>query len=162
MVVPASEVLTLIQYSLCMIGNICSLCPKRDDLRSWSQLIHSWSKFGKGDLPSAKDTLFGEEFQASLTTKVEKDNASSKAVSITKRNKKHSEIPSSSRREGQQNDHFFSRGPPAKYKRQGKSFPYNPHPQKKGKSSGGTSFQGYPKAGYRPLYHEPKLLQDQF
>ena len=113
----------------------------------------------------AMDTLFGEEFQASLTTRVEKDNALSKAVSITKRNKKH-EAPSSSRKEGQRNDRFFRGGPPAKYRgRQGKSFfPYNSHfPQKKeGESSRGTSFPNYHRPGYRPLYHEPRLPQDQF
>ena len=111
MVVPASEVLTLIQCSLCMIGNASELVSQTRRSKILDTIDHSWSKFGEGDFPSAKDTLFGEEFQASLTTKVEKDNALSKAVSITKRNKKHSETPSSSRREGQQNDHFFSRGP---------------------------------------------------
>ena len=165
MVVPASEVLTLIQCSLCMIGNASELVSQTRRSRILETIDHSWSKFGEGDFPSAKDTLFGEEFQASLTKMVEKDNALSKAVSITKRNKKHNEASSSSKKEGQQTDRFFRGGPPAKYGgRQGKSFfPYNPHyPQKRGESSRGASFPSYPKPGYRPLYHEPKLPQDQF
>ena len=101
MVVPASEVLTLIQCSLCMIGNASELVSQTRQPKILDTIDHSWSKFGEGDFPSVKDTLFGEEFQASLTTKVEKDNALSKAVSITKRNNKHSETPSSSKREGQ-------------------------------------------------------------
>ena len=164
MVVPASEVLTLIQCSLCMIGNASELVSQTRRSKILNTIDQSWSKFGEGDFPSAKDTLFGEEFQASLTTKVEKDNALSKAVSITKRNKKQSEAPSSSKKEGQQPDRFFRGGPPAKYGgRQGRSFfPYNSHyPQKRGESSRGTSFQSYQKPGYRPLYHEPKLPQDQ-
>ena len=166
MVVPASEVLTLIQCSLCMIGNASELVSQTRRSKILETIDHSWSKFGEGDFPSAKDTLFGEEFQASLTTKVEKDNALSKAVSITKRNKKQHDAPSSSRKEGHRNDRFFRGGPPAKYGgRQGKSFfPYNPHfPQKKeGGSSRGTSFPNYQRPGYRPLYHEPRLPQDQF
>ena len=165
MVVPASEVLTLIQCSLCMIGNASELVSQTRRSKILTAIDPSWSKFGEGDFPSAKDTLFGEEFQASLTTRVEKDNALSKAVSITKRNKKH-EALSSSRKEGQRNDRFFRGGPPAKYGgRQGKSFfPYNSHfPQKKeGESSRGTSFPNYHRPGYRPLYHEPRLPQDQF
>ena len=35
--------------------------------------------------PAAKDTHFGEDFQSSLISKVEKDIALSKAVAITKR-----------------------------------------------------------------------------
>lgn len=118
MVVPASEVLTLIQCSLCMIGNASELVSQTRRSKILNTIDHSWSKFGEGDFPSAKDTLFGEEFQASLTTKVEKDNALSKAVSITKRNKKRSEAPSSSKKKGQQPNCFFSRGPSCQVQRQ--------------------------------------------
>ena len=118
MVVPASEVLTLIQCSLCMIGNASELVSQTRRSKILNTIDQSWSKFGEGDFPSAKDTLFGEEFQASLTTKVEKDNALSKAVSITKRNKKQSEAPSSSKKEGQQPDRFFSRWPSCQVRRQ--------------------------------------------
>ena len=75
MVVPASEVLTLIQCSLCMIVNASELVSQTRQSKILAAIDPSWSKFGEGDFPSAKDTLFGEKFQASLTTRVEKDNA---------------------------------------------------------------------------------------
>ena len=55
MVVPRSEMLTLLQDTLCMIGNVT--------------VDRSWSKFGSDDFPSAKDTQFGEDFQSSLMRK---------------------------------------------------------------------------------------------
>ncbi|MCG8621290.1 MAG: hypothetical protein MJE68_04700, partial [Proteobacteria bacterium] len=118
------------------IGNASELVSQTRRSKILNTIDQSWSKFGQGDF---------------LTTKVEKDNALSKAVSITKRNKKQSEAPSSSKKEGQQPDRFFRGGPPAKYGgRQGRSFfPYTSHyPQKRGESSRWTSFQSYQKPGY--------------
>ena len=87
MVVLGSEVLALLQHTLCLIGNASELISQT----RWSKVLEavdlSWSKFGSDDSPSAQDTLFGEEFQSSLTNKVEKDTALSKAVTITKRSK---------------------------------------------------------------------------
>ena len=116
MVAPATEVLTLIQCSLCMIGNASELVSQTRRSKILTAIDPSWSKFGKGDFQLAKDTLFGEKFQASLTTRVEKDNALSKAVSITKRNMKH-KTPSSSRK-GKGMTIFFSRGPSCQVQRQ--------------------------------------------
>ena len=116
-----------------------------------------------GDFLSAKDTLFGEEFQASLTTKVERDSALSKAVSITKRNKKQHEPPFS-RKEGQWNDRvFFSRGPSCQVWRQAGQkllsvqstfFP------EEGDNRRGMPFRSYQRPAYRPLHQEPRLPQN--
>ena len=121
----------------------------------------SWSKFGEDSYTSVHDTLFRESFQPSLTTKVEKDNALSKAVSITKWSKKEREAPStSSRRDRQRSDNFFRGGPPASYGgRQGKSFfPYSIYPsqKKEGKYSRGKQYPNYQRPGQHPLYREPK------
>ena len=74
-----------------------------------------WAKYGTDDFPSAKATLFGEEFQANLTKIVEKDSALSKALSISKKGKKEhttpSSLPSTSHSRGQKSNHFFSKGP---------------------------------------------------
>ena len=59
--------------------------------RAPSKEKQPWSKFGSDDFPSAKDTQFGEDFQSSLMSKVEKDTAPSKAVAITKRSKREKE-----------------------------------------------------------------------
>ena len=47
----------------------------------------TWSKFGSDDFSKAKAALFGEEFQSKLISKVEKETALAKEVSITKRHK---------------------------------------------------------------------------
>ena len=99
MIVPVSEVLTLIQFTLCMIGNSSELVSQTRRSRILETVDHSWSKFGEGEFPSAKDTLFGEDFQTSLTTKVKKDTALSKAISITRKSMKQGETPSCSSKE---------------------------------------------------------------
>ena len=165
MVVPGSEVLALLQRTLCMIGNASELISQTRRSKILETVDRSWSKFGSDDFPSAKDTLFGEDFQSSLTSKVEKDTALSKAVAITKRSKREKEMSTfSSKREGQRNATFFRGGPPAKYGgRQGKSFfPYSSHPyqNREGDFSRGRRFTNSHRQGQKPLYHEPKLPPD--
>ena len=166
MVVPGSEVLTLIQCTLCMIGNASELISQTRRSKILDTIDPSWSKFGEDSYASVQDTLFGESFQSSLTTRVEKDTALSKAVSITKRSKKEKEAPSSStRRDKQRNSNFFRGGPPARYGgRQGKSFfPYSTYTSQKreGEYSRGKQYTSYQKPGQHPLYHEPKLPSEQ-
>ena len=111
MVVTGSEVLALLQRPLCMIGNASELIYPRLS-KILEAVDRSWSKFGSDDFPSAQDTLFGEDFQSSLTNKVEKDTALSKAVAITKRSKRGKEASTfPSKKEGQRSVSFFSRGP---------------------------------------------------
>ncbi len=166
MVVPASEVFALIQRTVCMIGNASEFISQTRRSKIQEAFDPSWSKYGTDDFPDAKEALFGNDFQSSLATKVEKDIALSKAVAIAKksRNRKESPYPSD-RRETQRNDSFFRRGPPARYGgRQGKNFfPYGQRPprNREGQSSQRGRYLGHPRQGQRRLFHEPRLPPDQ-
>jgi len=160
MMVPAREVLALIQRSLCLIGNASEYVSQTRRTKILETIEKSWGKFGADEYKTS-DTLFGKEFQSSLTGKVEKDVALSKAVSIMKRSQRSKEqSSSSSKREGQSYTRFFRGGPPAKYGgRQGKnSYPYTPQSLQWREREPGR--------GRRPFnhprsqrYHEPKLPQ---
>ena len=162
MMLPATEVLAVIQRSLCLIGNASEYISQTRRSRILEAIEPSWSKFAKDEFKSS-DTLFGKDFQSSLTDKVEKDVALSKAVSIMKRSQKSKEQPtSSSKREGQTYTRFFRGGPPAKYGgRQGKSlYPYTPqnrHFREREPGRGRQSFHNSRGQGQR--YHEPRLPQ---
>ena len=114
----------------------------------------SWSKFGSDDFPSAKDTQFGEDFQSSLMSKVEKHTALSKAFAITKRSKRERKHPPFLARCNGKEMSLFRGGPPAKYGgRLGKSFfLYNPHPYQKreGDFSWGRWFTNSHRQGQKP------------
>ena len=128
MMLPGSEVLTLIQCTLCLIGNASEFISQLRRSKILEAIDPSWNKYGSDTFPSAKETLFGDEFQSSLTQRVEKDTALSKAISIMKKSKSaERDTPSSSRRDRSKKDHFFQGGPPARYGgRQGKTlFPYS-------------------------------------
>ena len=130
MVVPGKEVFALVQQTLCLVGNTSELITGTRRSKILEAIDGSWSKFGNDKFPSAKDTIFGGEFQSTLTSKVEKDTALSKAVSITKKSRREEEATSSERRRGRPARFQFFRGsPPAIYGgRQGKNFvSYNPH-----------------------------------
>ena len=164
MIVPVSEVLTLIQFTLCMIGNASELVSQTRRSRILETVDHdSWSKFGEGEFPSAKDTLFGEDFQTSLTTKVKKDTALSKAVSITRKSKKQGETPSCSSKEVT----IFSRGLYHQVRRQAglKFLPvqYTLYPEERNRIQQKKTIPQLPEARLdTPLYHKPKLPQEQF
>ena len=166
MVVPGSEVLTLVQCTLCMIGNASELISQTRRSKILDTVDPSWSKFGEDSYSSEQDTQFGESFQSSLTTRVEKDTALSKAVSITKRSKSEKQTPATScRRDKHYSDNFFRGGPPAKYGgRQGKSFfPYSSYPswKREGDYSRGKQYTNYQRPGQRPLFHESKHPSEQ-
>ena len=158
LMVPATEVLSVIQRSLCLIGNASEFISQARRSRILECVDKSWGKYAKEDYGSAS-TLFGEEFQATLTGKVEKDVALSKAVAIFNRNKKaKEEVHPSNRRGGHSRGRFFRWSPPARYGgRQGR----NPQPY----SYQSRSFrEGEPGRGRRPFnnsqgqrFHEPKL-----
>jgi hypothetical protein len=158
MLVPAAEVLDLIQRTLCLVGNASEYISQTRRARILTAIDPTWSKFGSEDFSKAKDTLFGDEFQSKLTSKVEKETALAKAVSITKRHKEKDSQPT--RKPGQRSDNFFRRGPAAKYGgKQGRSFfPYksqNTRPSREGELP-----QYRTRPGQRPLFHEPNLPQD--
>lgn len=160
MTVPAKDVLALIQRSVCLIGNASEYISQTRRAKILESIDKTWGKFGTDEYRSS-DTLFGQEFQSSLTDKVEKDVALSKAVSIMKRNQRGKEQPSSSsRKEGQSYTRFFRGGPPARYGgRQGKSsYPYTPHtfqPREREPGRGRRPFN-YSRS---QRYHEPRLPQ---
>lgn len=107
MTVPATEVLTLIQQTVCLIGNASELTSQFRRAQILGVIDPSWSKFSSDFFDSATDTLFGEDFQESLSKKVEKETALSKAVSIMKKNKRDNLPSTSSSRERQNRDQFF-------------------------------------------------------
>ena len=107
--VPASQVVAMIQRTLCLLGNASKLISQTRRSKILEVIDKSWGKFGTEKFQA---TLFGEEIQTNLPTKVEKDVALSKTVSILKRNRKGKETAGpSSHCEGQ----FLRRGPPTKY-----------------------------------------------
>ena len=115
LMVPATEVLSLVQHTLCLVGNSSELVSQIRRSKILEAGDPSWAKYGTDDFPSAKTTLFGEEFQANLTKSMEKDSDLSKALSISRKGKKEhttpSSLPSTSHSRGQKSNHFFSRGP---------------------------------------------------
>ena len=130
----------------------------------------------QGDYPKAGKMLFGDDFKATLTEKVERDTALAKAVAITRKGKCITESDtsfSSTRKDRQRNTHFFPRGPPAAYgSRQGKiqyhtQFShYRPRELPNGKVfhpnlQRGQQFPNSSRFGQRPQFHEPRLPTDQ-
>lgn len=166
-VVPGTEVLTVIQQAICLVGNASELTSQIRRSQILTMIDTSWSKFSSESAVSATDTLFGDEFQESLGKKVEKETALAKAVSITRRNKPSIDAPSTSstftRKDRPRNNQFFRRGPPTKYGGgQGRSVhPYRPHhyPAKQTDRRGTQTFRSQ-KQTQRPLFHEPSLPSD--
>lgn len=163
--VPATEALSLIQRTVCLVGNASELTSQFRREKILTTIDPSWSKFGSEEFSTKKNTLFGEEFQSKLTSMVEKDTALAKAVSITKRHKKEkSSLPT--KKTGPQTVRFFRKGPPGKYgDRRGKNF--QPYTQYTGQnrdtirgpylSYNQSSYQQYNRPGQKPLFHEPRL-----
>ena len=107
MMVSAREVLAVIQRSLCLVGNASEGISQTRRTKILEAIDKSWGKHGADEFKSS-DTLFGKEFQSSLTDRVEKDVALSKAVSIMKRSQQGKEQSgSSSRKEEQPYARFF-------------------------------------------------------
>lgn len=163
MLVPAAEVMQLVQRTLCLVGNASEFISQTRRSHILGAIAQSWCKFAS-DHFSVKDTLFGEEFQSKLSGKVKKETALAKAVAITKRHKE-----PASRKEGQPNGKFFRQSPAGKYGgRQGRSFfPYNlqqmqgyranregEYPQRK-------SYPYQSRPGQRPQFYEPRHPQNQ-
>ena len=160
MMVPAREVLALIQRSLCRVGKASECVSQTRRTTILEAIDKSWGKFGTDEYGSGV-TLFGKEFHSSLTDRVEKDVALSKAVSMMKRSQQGKEHSSpSSRREGQPYTRFFRRGPPARYwGRQGRNpLSYTPKSswfQERELGRGRRPYNHF--RGQR--YHEPRLPQ---
>ena len=116
MMVPATEVLAMIQRTLCLVGNASERLSQVRRAKILEAIDPSWKKFSEDSFPSTKDTLFGVDFQSSLTSRVEKDTALSKAVAISKRSRR--DPDPSSRKDRPKSSRVFSRGPSWKVRNQ--------------------------------------------
>ena len=157
--VPASEVLGMIQRTLCLVGNASEYISQTRRTNILEAIDPSWSSYAAEEFPGAKDSLFGEAFQVNLTERVEKNTALAKAVSITKKQKKegnHTFTP----RSNPGDDRFFCRGPPARYGgRQGKNaIPYNQYHHTDRADTDQRRFQ-YTKGAQRSQsqFHQPRF-----
>ena len=109
--VPAIEVLTLIQCTLCMVGNASKQISQIRRARILEAVDKSWSKFAETEVSPDNGFLCGENFRSRLTKDVEEDSSLAKALSVTRRNQK--SVDSSSSRKGEQlSGRFFDRAPP--------------------------------------------------
>ena len=168
MSVPAEEVLTICQRTLCLIGNASELISQERRSKILESIDPAWTKYAQDSFPKAGKTLFGDDFKSALVDRVEKDTALSKAVAMAKRAKNTSQTGPShfTRRDGQRSSQFFRRGPPAGYgSRRGK----NPHHTSRdlGVTGGGVPYtrrmQPFPqfqRFGQRPQFHEPCFPTD--
>ena len=84
--VPAIEVLTLIQCTLCMVGNASEQISQIRRARILKAVDKAWSKFAETDVSPDNGFLFGENFRSRLTKDVEEDSSLAKALSVTRRN----------------------------------------------------------------------------
>ena len=156
--VPATEVLEMIQHTLCLIGNSSELIAQRRRATILAAIDQSWTKFSEEKFKD-KEMLFGEKFQSKLTNRVEKETALAKAVSITNR---HKGKESSSKKVGQSSSKFFRQSPSVKYgDGQGRrSTPYPSYPPQK-QRGGYSQGRQYSRPGQKPQFHEPQFPQNQ-
>ena len=104
LVIPAPEVLGILQRTLCLVGNASELISQKRRANILSSIDPSWSKFSSEKFTD-KEMLFGEKFQSKLTGRIEKETALAKAVSISKRHKEKDTNPT--RTAGRKNVQFF-------------------------------------------------------
>ena len=87
MLVPVTDVISTIQRTICLIGNASEFISQIRHTRILEKLDASWSKYGQEDFSDSKDTSFGENFQQTLASKVEKEAILAKAVVASKQSK---------------------------------------------------------------------------
>lgn len=158
---PAAEVLAMIQCTIFLLGNASELISQTRCAKILEAVNSSWARYCSEEFTSSSNTLFDKECQNTLSKKVEKDTALSKAMSMTRRAKKE-DHPSSSKRVEQKKPHYIHGAPPARYGgRQGKSFfPYNSQfVDRQGEHSQARQqiFNHQPRQGQTPICHEPRL-----
>ena len=143
MVVQASEVMSMIQCTLCLLGNSVELISESRRGKILEAIDPSWVKY--------------KEFQKSLTKKVEDDSALAPS-SIHDQAKEGEREDNTGPQKGREKEQqFFRGGPPAKYGgRQGKSFfPYNTS-FRDNNANRPRQFQNYQRQRPKPLFHEPR------
>ena len=93
MVVQASEVMSMIQCTLCLLGNSVELISESRRGKILEAIDPSWVKY--------------KEFQKSLTKKVEDDSALAQAASMTKRRKEKERTTLGPKKDGRKSSNFF-------------------------------------------------------
>ena len=160
MPVRASEVITMIQCTLCLIGNTSEFISQTRRAKILEKIDTSWSKYAQEDFSEAKETLFGESFQVTLSDKVEKEAALAKAVAASKRSKevRERDTQSNRRKDNHGRNQFFRRSPAAGYGgKQGKSFqPYSSERNKENRHQQGR-YLPTAQRNTHSLFHEPSL-----
>ena len=117
MLVPVTEVISMIQRTICLIGNALEFISQIRRTKILEKFDASWSKYGQEDFSDSKETLFGENFQQTLASKVEKEAVLAKVVVTSKRSKENrgKETSSSYRRNSYGRNQFFHGSPSARY-----------------------------------------------
>lgn len=161
--VPADEVISMVQRVVCMVGNASEYISQTRRSKILGSIDPTWSKFAV-DSSKSPDCLFGQDFQSSLMGLVEKEVSISKAVYITNRNKRASDSSlSSSKGPKRPYKPFFRGSPAAKYGgRQGRNQPYQTSSNRQTSNVSQYHYQrnnrGKRPAAYNSQrYHEPKL-----
>ena len=73
MMVLATEVLAMIQCTLCFISSASEQISQARRAKILEAIDPAWKRFSDETFPSAKGTLFGEQFQFALKDRMEKD-----------------------------------------------------------------------------------------
>ena len=95
------------QRTLCLIGNASEYTSHTRRTNILEAINPSWSSCAAEKFSGAKDSIFGEAFQADLTERVEKDTALAKAVSITRKSKRRNATTSLPQEATQEMTAFF-------------------------------------------------------
>jgi len=113
MLVLVSELITMIQQTVCLIGNASEVISQTRRATILETLDASWSKYEQEDFLDSKECLFGKAFQQTLTSKVEKESALAKALVACKCIKELSgkERANKHRRDNYGHIQFFQRSP---------------------------------------------------
>ena len=160
MLVPVTHVISVIQRTICLIGNGSECISQIRRTNILEKLDTSWSKYGQEDFSDSKETLFGENSQQTLANKVEKEAVLAKAVVTSKHSNenKGKETSSSHRKDSYGHNQFFCGSPSARYAgRQGKNYqPYNTN-QKKESGYHQLRYFSNTQQHTHSLFHEPKL-----
>ena len=150
----------MIQRTICLIGNASEFIFQIRRTKILEKLDTSWSKYGQEDFSDSKETLFGENFQQILASKVEKEAVLVKAVVTSKCSKENrgKETSSSHRRDNYGSNQFFRGSPSARYGgRRGKNYQlYNTNQKKESGYHQGRYFSNTQQHTHS-LFHEPKL-----
>ena len=80
MLIPAAEVMQLVQLSLCLVGNTSEYISQSRRSQILRVNYQSWCKSESHHFSTR--TLFSDKFQSKLLGKIEKEMALAKAVSL--------------------------------------------------------------------------------